>query len=128
MPASSAAWTHWVATSFSTCEPCVSQLPKVISEILKPLFPRYLNSMGFTVVDLPAGGKASAGFALLGLRLGPVVVLGRSKGRPLGLPGQRQPAGQGDQRSRVQHGLRGGHRGFPEGWRDGAELAVPVRG
>src|SRR6478735_2040649 len=63
MPASSAARTHWVATSFSTCEPCVSQLPKVISETLKPLFPRYLNSMGFTLTQLVAQGK---GLAVLG--------------------------------------------------------------
>jgi hypothetical protein len=27
IPASSAAATHWAATSFSTCEPWVSQLP-----------------------------------------------------------------------------------------------------
>ena len=94
MPASSAARTHWVATSFSTCEPCVSQLPKVISEILKPLFPRYLNSMGFTVADLPAGGKASAGFALLGLRLGPLMVLGRRVGRPQGVRGNGRRPGR----------------------------------
>nr|WP_288123603.1 hypothetical protein [Rhodococcus sp. (in: high G+C Gram-positive bacteria)] len=42
MPASRAARTHWVAMSFSTCEPWVNQLPYVISEIFSPLFPRYL--------------------------------------------------------------------------------------
>src|SRR5690349_24831282 len=60
MPASSAARTHWVAMSFSTWEPCVSQLPNVISEILKPLFPRYLNSMGFTLAEMVARGKGRA--------------------------------------------------------------------
>src|SRR6478672_13246743 len=65
IPASSAARTHWVATSFSTCEPWVSQLPKVISEILKPLWPRYLNSMGPNVAQMPSGGKGSAGLAFL---------------------------------------------------------------
>src|SRR5450830_942231 len=64
IPASSAARTHWVATSFSTCDPWVSQLPKVISEILKPLWPRYLNSMGPNVAQMPSGGKGSAGLAL----------------------------------------------------------------
>jgi hypothetical protein len=34
-----------VAVSFSTWEPWVSQLPNVISEILKPELPRYLNSI-----------------------------------------------------------------------------------
>src|SRR5687768_6430073 len=57
MPASRAALTHREATSFSTWEPCVSQLPKVISETLKPLFPRYLNSMGFTLTQMVAQGK-----------------------------------------------------------------------
>jgi hypothetical protein len=46
---------------------------------LKPLFPRYLNSMGSNVADLPARGKGSAGLALLG--------------RLFGLPG-RQAAAQ----------------------------------
>src|SRR3954471_21663850 len=57
MPASRAARTHWAATSFSTWEPCVSQLPNVISEILNPLFPRYLNSMDFTLAEMVAQGK-----------------------------------------------------------------------
>src|SRR5690348_1638336 len=56
MPASSAACTHFVATSFSTCEPCVSQLPYVISEILRPLLPRYRKFM----VQPYAGGPGRA--------------------------------------------------------------------
>src|SRR5688572_30750557 len=62
MPASSAARTHSEATSFSTCEPWVSQLPNVISETLNPLFPRYLNSMGFTLTQMVAQGKGCLPF------------------------------------------------------------------
>ena len=50
--------------------------------------------MGFTVADLPAGGKASARFALLGLRLGPLVVLGRSRGVPWGFRGSGSRPGR----------------------------------
>ena len=35
----------WIAASLSTWEPCVTQFPYVISEILKPLLPRYLKSI-----------------------------------------------------------------------------------
>src|SRR5687768_3529437 len=77
MPASRAALTHWEATSFSTWEPCVSQLPKVISETLKPLFPRYLNSMGFTLTQMVAQGKGC--LPLCGLPLD----VGRSAAGPL---------------------------------------------
>jgi hypothetical protein len=40
MPASSAACTVLTAASSSTCEACVTQLPYVISETLRPLLPR----------------------------------------------------------------------------------------
>src|SRR6478609_5618565 len=40
IPASRAARTHCAATSFSTWEPWVSQLPYVMDEILRPERPR----------------------------------------------------------------------------------------
>src|SRR5687767_14583558 len=107
MPASRAARTHWAATSFSTCEPCVSQLPNVISEILKPLFPRYLKSMGFTLADMVAQGKGFPGI-ICG-----VVLPGLPSRTDAGL----RVLGERDHGARVQNGHMPGVRRLLSGAR-----------
>src|SRR5680860_482683 len=117
MPASSAERTHATAVSFSTCEPWVSQLPYVISEILRPELPRYLNSMDLTLRGL-RGVLAPGHHRLRQARAAdlerpehPVADDARRQlvvGEPgvqrlLQLPGQDEAVGEAEQDSRAEH-------------------------